>query len=174
MTTDTGTANDAAGLYGRFGAPLPPGLEGPAGVRGESAADAGVFGRSDSGLGVVGGSNGGIGVQGHAVAASGVGIQAHHVNSGTALQISNGAIRMGGVVRAAFRVTIPPNELCIVLNHPLVIGDPDALIFLTSSARDPVSAGFTFLPALGISRWDICTLTARPFPTLLSVLVIKQ
>ena len=46
VAIDTGTPNDAAAIYGRYGAPLAPGLEGPAGVRGDSAAAAGVFGRS--------------------------------------------------------------------------------------------------------------------------------
>ena len=124
VAMDTGAPNDAAAIYGRYGVPLAPGLEGPAGVRGESADTAGVFGRSDSSIGVVGGSNGGIGVQGHAVAATGVGVQAHHVAGGTALEINNGAIKVGGGVRAAFRVAVAGGSNCVFPDHPLLKNDP--------------------------------------------------
>ena len=154
VTTDSGAPNDAAGLYGRFGAPLPPGLEGPAGVRGESAASAGVFGRSDSAIGVVGGANGGIGVQGHAVAASGVGIQAHHVNGGTALEINNGTIRGRHRPVCVHRHCFRDQTNARGIDLPILRGNPNALVFVTPKRFGyTVSAGYdtTFTP-----QWIIC------------------
>jgi hypothetical protein len=174
--TDTGVVGDAAALYGRFGAPLPPGIEGAAGVRGESAATAGVFGRSATGIGVVGGANTGIGVQGHAVAASGIGMQAHHLEGGTAFEINNGSIKVAGAVRAAFRVTLPGGGVpgntfaCTHVSHPLLDFDPTALVLVTPHFNGNAIAKFDTGDPPG--RWEFCGQNAVGGPA--SVLVIKQ
>ncbi len=135
VAADTAPPNDAAGGYGRFGAPLPPGLEGPAGVRGESDADAGVYGRTTSGIGVVGGAHTGIGVQGHGVTVGSTGVQAHHVAGGTALEINNGGLKVAGAVRAAFEHVEPHPVTCSLIDHPLTNGDFDALLFVTTRSQ---------------------------------------
>ena len=168
VAIDTGTPNDAAAIYGRYGVPLPPGLEGPAGVRGESAASAGVFGRSDSAIGVVGGANGGIGVQGHAVAAAGIGVQAHHVNGGTALEINNGSVKVSGTVRSAFSVPIPTGS-CDTISHPLLNGDPTALVFVTPQESHNYGSAEYFN-----GSWLICMDGPGSGPRPVAVLVIKQ
>ncbi len=169
--TDTGTANDAAAIYGRFGEALPPGLEASAGLRGESATSVGVYGRTVSGFGVIGGAQTGYGVQGHGVTAGATGVQAHNVAGGTALEINNGAIRVAGAVRPAFRTTLPPlasttSWACIPANHPLLPNDDaNALVFIT-----PHYLGSAIALRLG-SEWHLCG-NGEGGPA--SVLVIKQ
>lgn len=174
VASDTGTPDDAAGIYGRFGAPLPPGLEGSAGVRGESDANAGVYGRSTSGFGVVGGSHTGIGVQGHGVAAGSIGVQAHHVAGGTALEINNGTIKVAGAVRAAFSVPGPfsGQNVCTSIDNPLTNGDSQALLFVTSQSRGS-GLSVDYHGSSDGARWYIC----NPGATIdgpVNVLVIKR
>lgn len=163
VTTDTGAANDAAGLYGRFGAPLAAGPESPAGVRGESDQHVGVFGRTSFG----------VGVHGQAASAGGIGVQASHVNGGTALSLDNGAIRVTGNVRAAFSVTLPSAGACSTVNHVLLNNDPNALVFVTTRSSD-YWASATY-GAAGPGLWAICTrTTGTPSGSIqVAVLVIK-
>jgi hypothetical protein len=168
--TDTGTANDAAAVYGRFGEALPPGPEAPAGLRGESATSVGVYGRTTSGFGVIGGAQTGYGVQGHGVTAGATGVQAHNVAGGTALEINNGTIRVAGAVRAAFRVDLPVADTnswwCILPNHPLLPNDdPNALVLITPHyLGSAVAWRFN-------GQWEFCSSGGGGQA---SVLVIKQ
>lgn len=172
VASDTGTPNDAAGIYGRFGAPLPPGIEGNAGIRGESDANAGVYGRTTSGFGVVGGAHTGIGVQGHGVTGGSIGVQAHHVAGGTALEINNGALRVGGAVRTAFVVTVNGDPTCMGLDHPLLNNDPDAIVFV--AGKDTYTPLVTFYNRYNFD-WHVCAATGfMAAGTRVSVLVIKQ
>ncbi len=182
VTSDTGTANDAAGVYGRFGAPIAP-LESaaPAGVRGDSGANVGVYGLSATGFGVAGGAQTGVGVQGYAVAGAGsIGVQAVHTAGGTALEINNGTIKVAGEVRAAFSLPGPflggaggGNSVCTQIDHLLTNGDPYALLFVTSqSSGTGLSVKYGGLSG-GSSYWAICN-TGLTIAGAVNVLVIKQ
>ncbi len=172
VATDTGTPNDAAAIYGRYGVPLAPGLEGPAGVRGESDANAGVYGRTASGIGVVGGAHNGIGVQGHGIAAGSIGVQAHHVGGGTALEINNGGIKVAGPVRAAFEHSETQPVNCSLIDHPLTNGDGNALVFAIARAQ-PIATFVQWFQ--GPSRWAICSVSGASIAGVeFNVLVIKQ
>jgi hypothetical protein len=179
VTTDTGTSNDAAGLYGRFGGELASISPAPAGVRGDSTANVGVMGLTDTGFAVVGGAGTGTGVQGYATSgANSIAVQAVHVSGGTALEINNGAIKVAGAVRAAFRVTIPAGGMpgisfvCTHINHPLLNFDPDAIVLATAHyfGTGTLTAVLDTFDPLG--RWQFCG--QSQFGGQASVLVIKQ
>ena len=157
---------DAGGVPLEFWTPLPAIRTGGALISGFS-----VFGRSDSSIGVVGGSNGGIGVQGHAVAATGVGVQAHHVAGGTALEINNGAIKVGGGVRAAFRVAVAGGSNCVFPDHPLLKNDPQALVFV--SPTEVFNEAFALYSSIA-GQWVICFSAVSASQRNVSVLVIQQ
>jgi hypothetical protein len=182
VASDTGTPNDAAGVYGRFGAPIAP-LESaaPAGVRGDSGANVGVYGLSATGFGVAGGAQTGVGVQGYALGGAGsIGVQAVHGAGGTALEINNGTIKVAGDVRAAFTLPGPflggaggGNSVCTQVDHPLLNGDPYALLFLTSqSSGGGLSVKFAALSG-GAPYWAICN-AGLTIAGAVNVLVIKQ
>jgi hypothetical protein len=181
VATDTGAANDAAGLYGHFGGALAISSAAPAGVRGDSASRVGVYGLTDTGFGVAGGAGSGVGVQGYAGAA-GIGLQAVNLDGGTALDINNGSIKVSGGVRAAFVATIPAGSLCTdPFNHPLLNDDPNALVFVTPQVSVSDYRGYAgaamYAPSLG--RWYICHAgvgdPGSPYvPLRMAVLVIKQ
>jgi hypothetical protein len=171
VATDTGTANDAAGLYGRFGAPIALQSPAPAGVHGDSAARVGVMGLTDTGHGVVGGAGTGVGVQGYASSgANSIAMQAVHLDGGTALEIRNGTIKVSGDVRTAFIVTLP-SAGCHLVDHPLLNGDPNALVFVTAKRESYYSAANW---ASFYDRWGICAIGASTGPTPVMVLVVKQ
>jgi hypothetical protein len=172
VTTDTGTPNDAAGLFGHFGGPLGLTSPGPAGVVGESPANVGVMGLTDTGFGTVGGADTGVGVQGYATnpGANSIAVQAVHINGGTALEIHNGAIRVAGAVRAAFTWTVTSADKCSTLDHPLTNGDPNAILFATSRSS---TVGVSLFYSIADQRWAVC---ADGFQNgdRVNVLVIKQ
>ena len=174
---DTGTSNDAAGLFGRFGGA--PALSSPAsaGVHGESAGRVGVLGLTDTGVGVTGGAGIGVGVQGYATTtgANSIAVQAVHLDGGTALDIRNGTARVSGTVRTAFTLTLGSAGTCWPVDHPLLNDDPTALVFVTPR-RLFYSGGAESSPAPAhVPRWYICTVGAvSATPIEVSVLVIKQ
>ncbi len=57
------------------------------------------------------------------------------VSGGTALEINNGTIKVSGTVRAAFRWASlrrrASGGVCSIVSHPLLNGDPDALVLVT-------------------------------------------
>jgi hypothetical protein len=172
VATDTGAPNDAAGLYGRFGGALAISSAAPAGVRGDSATRVGVYGLTDSGFGVAGGASSGVGVQGYA-GATGIALQAVNLDGGTALEVRNGAIRVSGDVRAAFRVTVPGTGggaqfACTGVSHPLLDSDPAALVFVTPHFTGSAYARYEALASV----WSVCgnSFSANQ----VSLLVIKQ
>ncbi len=178
VTADTGTPNDAAGLYGRFGGPLALTSPAPAGVHGASPANVGVMGLTDTGFGTVGGADTGVGVQGYATGgANSIAVQAVHLNGGTALNIHNGTIKMSGGVRSAFTFTVPSigaSSNCWAIAHPLLTNDPNALVFVTSQTVGKPALSVSYFS--GVSGWLVCTTTGILFTggDKLSVLVIKQ
>ena len=102
-----------------------------------------------------------------------MGVQAHHVAGGTALEINNGSVRVGGTVRAAFVVTVPANGSCVTPSHPLLDNDPTAILFVTPLTLSGWGAAHYSLVEPG--RWSICK--ANPLissPSPMAVLVIKQ
>ena len=153
VATDTGTPDDAAALFGRFGGALALASPASAGVHGESSASVGVLGLTDTGLGVVGGAGTGVGVQGYATdGPDSIAMQAFHLNGGTALDVRNGALMVSGAVRSAFRVTIPTGFNCITIDHPLLNNDPEALLFVTPEESFEGSASY----GLGSLKWSVC------------------
>jgi hypothetical protein len=179
VTADTGTPNNAAALLGHFGGPLALTSPAPAGVVGESPANVGVMGLTDTGFAVVGGADTGVGVQGYATnpGPNSIAVQAVHINGGTALDIYNGSIKVSGTVRTAFTYTAPFDGTapsCRAISHPLLDGDPTALVFVTSQN--------SLKPALGINYvggpfgWVLCTGASAVLVggDKVNVLVIKQ
>jgi hypothetical protein len=175
--TDTGTAGDAAAVFGQFGGSTGFTAPGSAGVRGDSAELIGVMGTTNSGWGVVGGAGAdGIAVQGYAEGANSVGVHAVHAAGGTALDVNNGAIKVSGAVRPAFVWTVPPADhlsSCTNIDHPLTNGDPNAILFVTYRSID-VSKYFTVGYRGDIQQWRACTGVAMGAGNQLGVLVIKQ
>lgn len=171
VATDTGAAHDAAGVYGHFGGALTITSAAAAGVRGDSATRVGVYGLSDTGFGVAGGAGSGVGVQGYADA-GGIAVQAVNLGGGTALEVRDGAIRVSGVMRTAFRVAAPAGPgpsgswFCTALAHPLL--DSDALVYVSPHfLATAVARPDPFIPRL----WELCHTGAGG---QVSVLVIKQ
>ena len=178
VSTDTGAASDAAAIFGQFGSSTGFPTPGSAGVRGDSAEVAGVMGTTNSGWGVVGvaGSDG-TGVQGYAQGTNSVGVRAIHAQGGTALEINNGAIKVSGGVRAAFRVNVLAGGtaggtwVCTGVNHPLLNNDPNALVLVT-----PHYPGYTMMEVFQFPfsppSWVVCG--QSQFGGQATVLVIKQ
>ncbi len=132
MNTDTGGAlGDSAAVFGQFGDASGWFSPGSAGVRGDSAAESGVVGTTGSGEGVVGIASSGIGVY---ASAGGRGVYARTNDGGTALEVSNGAIRVSGAVTPAFvHITTAGNigATTTRIDHPLTDNDPNAILFVT-------------------------------------------
>jgi hypothetical protein len=173
VTTDAGAGGDAAAVFGQFGGGTGFTAPGSAGVRGDSAEVVGVMGTTNSGWGVVGaaGANG-IGVQGSAEGPNSIGVHALHDGGGTALDIDNGAIKVSGSVRAAFKVTLPIGSSCLVLDHPLLNNDPTAMVFISPASFHPQSGVYYDTPS---NKWGLCVYRSELDPPLnVSVLVIKQ
>jgi hypothetical protein len=173
VATDTDTPNDAAAVYGRFGAPMTLTPAAPAGVRGESTANVGVYGLSDSGFGVAGGAQTGVGVQGYSDS-TGIAVQAVNVAGGTALEINNGTLKVAGAVRTAFTVPGPfaGGNSCKGVLNPLIDGDPQAMLFVTSQDGGG-GLSVDFINLGGGPIWFICNAGAT-IQGAVNVLVIKQ
>jgi hypothetical protein len=127
------------------------------GVSGQSTSGIGLRGEVNTGFGAQGSASGalGRGVQGNATGDSGIGVggYASRVNgigvyaegaqpAGTALAVSNGGIRVLGAGRntstAAFIHRVSTTGPSSAIDHPLINGREDAMIFVTHrSAGDP-------------------------------------
>lgn len=107
--------------------------------------------------GVHGLSSTSTGVMGETQSAAGIGVDARYSGTGigTALQLYNGAIKIGGQTRAAFVHTATstniwgPINAATEINNPLCNGDSTAMVFITHTA--PASAS---LPTF-VSWWHI-------------------
>lgn len=154
----------------------------------------GVYGATPSGIGVNGYSNTGIGVFGTS-AGPGAGVFASHtgdVTTGPALQIEGG-IKVSGTHRAAFVHTISETARTSTIDHPLVNGRPDAILFVTERAvrkTNPISGfpellccsvtqvgvvyAYSFLPGPG--QWVLVANGSETFEqgTQFNILVINQ
>jgi hypothetical protein len=180
VTTDTGdVGDDAAAVFGQFGAASGFDRPGNAGLRGDSATDTGAMGTSRSGTGVRGLTDQGVGVEGHAEA--GTGVRASHGRGGTALEIANGAVRVSGSLRPAFvhesrSGNTGGDSTCI--DHPLTNGEPEAMVLVTHRWG---GSGIN-IPAVGVfyepqsRRWCIFTEggSSMPLGIPFNVLVITQ
>jgi hypothetical protein len=124
----------------------------------------GVWGsHAGSGWGVNGTTVAGIGVRGVATASGGVGVRASGLApTGIALEIVGGAIRVAGAgpgtTTPVFVHVISPANSCngseTVFDHPLVNGDPDAILIVTS--RAPMGFRLWYGTMCGISdRWGL-------------------
>lgn len=170
MNNDPDQQGDAAAVYGLYGGDSGFTAPGSAGVRGDSFGAVGVMGTTASGWGVVGGARSyGIGVQGYAEGGESVGVHAVHASGGTALDINNGAIKVSGAVRSAFVWTITTLGSCNQIDHPLLNGDPNALVFVAARSYGAPAVEPDFFNG----RWSVCASLLSPGEQI-SVLVIKQ
>ncbi len=111
------------------------------GVYGFSETQPGVGGQSDTGAGVAGASNTGPGMRAESLA-----------TVGTALEVSNGAIKVSGTVRPAFQHTATAANISsnlTELDHPLLNGNPSAMVFVTH-IYGPGSASVYHPHAIGV------------------------
>ena len=180
VNSDTGdVGDDAAAVFGQFGAGSGFDRPGNAALRGDSATDTGTLGTSRSGAGVRGLADGGVGVEGHAE--TGTGVRASHGRGGTALEIANGALRMSGSVRPAFvhessGGNTSGDSTCI--DHPLTNAQPEAIVLVTHR----FGGSGVNVPAVGVyyasERGQWCVFTeggsAMPHGIPFNVLVITQ
>jgi hypothetical protein len=117
-------------------------------------------------------------VQGYAEGTGSVGVHAVHAGGGTALDINNGSIKVSGGVRAAFVTTLPLPGNCQLQDHPLLNGDPNALVFVTvqGTLTDWIGFSASTLYAPPTGGWFICMDGAYvpSTPLRVHVLVIKQ
>lgn len=183
VTSDTGPAlYQAAAIHGRFGASTGNASPGNAGVHGESHSDTGVLGTSYDtyGAGVRGFSQLGYGVAGHSE--GGTGVFASSAGFGTALAISNGAIKVEGPTRPVFRhVSSVANVFGNLthIDHPLTNLDPTAMLVVTHEFAAGAAA---YIGAVGIyydntqGKWAIFREDTAAMPTgmIFNVLVVKQ
>jgi hypothetical protein len=180
VNADTGdVGDDAAALFGQFGAGSGFERPGNAAIRGDSAADSGIMGTSRSGAGVRGVADSGVGVEGHAE--GGVGVRASHARGGTALEIANGGLRVSGSLRPAFvHVSDGSNtrgdSTCI--DQPLTNGQSEAIVLVTHRWG---GSGVN-IPTVGVyyeggsRRWCVFTESGAGMPlgVPFNVLVITQ
>jgi hypothetical protein len=201
------TGNGVFGMSGITGVTGMSSGSGPAyGVYGQTAngsgvtllPTAGVWGDSSSGDGVAGLSNSGAGVYGAATSASGVGVWADGSGpTGTALKISNGAIKVPGAgissttpifIHKATAATIPvtaPQQT--IIDNPLTNGDPNAILIVTPNynpggtvvAFNSKPIGVFYTGSMGNSfanKWGIFNLDisqAMQVNATFNVLVVK-
>jgi hypothetical protein len=184
------TASGAVGVLGRVTSIAPGGNS--AAVRGVNEGTAtlgiGVWGsQAGGGWGVNGTTVSGIGVRGAASSSAGVGVRAvGSGTTGTALEISSGAIRVTGagvgtntaatvlVVGATPLCGFPPTRL--VLDNPYANDDPDAIVMVTPSTG-ATTAYVSYNATAGScpgGRWLVSTLdTNIDSGDRFNVLVIK-
>jgi hypothetical protein len=77
-----------------------------------------------------------------------------HAGGGTALDINNGSIKVSGAVRAAFVYQNAVTQLCAPIDHPLLNGDPNAMVFVTTKNGRGTAASVVY--DLVPSQWSIC------------------
>lgn len=151
----------------------------------------GVWGsQAGSGWGVNGTTVSGIGVRGVASSSTGVGVRATGAGpTGIALEIAGGAIRVAGAGEGTFTPvfvqvptqanscggTFPSTTTTTMIDHPLLNGDPDAILLVTPQGvtRFRVLYG----PYCGfVDRWGIYSpdgLGTANGPTRFHVMVVK-
>ncbi|MCK9519396.1 MAG: hypothetical protein M0R74_10310 [Dehalococcoidia bacterium] len=130
----------------------------------EGVGDAIVGNNAGAGGGVRGIStaNGGTGVRGDATGEGGI---AGQFMGETALDI-NGAIRVWGPVRPAFRITVETGtNTCawgggaVIIDHSMANGDPNALLFVTAlttgGATGDVVVGYNIGSGCPVDKWVI-------------------
>jgi hypothetical protein len=175
---------DAAAIFGQWGTASGWGSPGSAGVRGDSATGAGVLGTTASGTGVAGVAATGLGVT--AYAESGTALRARTNTGTTAIEIDNGAIKVSGSVRPAFQHVAAGGAGGNIsgnvtrLDHPLLNGDPNALVFVEHVYQEPTSG--VYLPdGVGVyyaaGQWSIYredVTQNMPSGAKFNVLVVKQ
>jgi hypothetical protein len=200
----SGFSSTGNGVFGTSGITGVTGISsgsGPAyGVYGQTAngsgvtllPTAGVWGDSSSGDGVAGLSNSGAGVYGAATSASGVGVWADGSGpTGTALKISNGAIKVPGAgissttpifIHKATAATIPGGATQrTIIDNPLTNGDPNAILIITPNYNPGAAGNVTNNHATGVfydvtlSKWGIYNvdLQAMQVNATFNVLVVK-
>ncbi len=169
-----------AAVAGRFGDSSGVISPGRAGVWGDSGNEAGVIGTSAGGNGVLGFAYTGVGV--HGLTTSGTALRAEHSAGGTALELVNGAIRVSGATRPAFRHLATVSNVVgnlTRIDHPQTNLDPAAILFV----NHVFAVGATvYTSALGVyydegeSKWTIFNedLSSMPVGAIFNVLVVKQ
>lgn len=152
------------------------------GVLGQSQSGAAIGGVSFTGVGVGGTSLASVGVQGQS--SSGTAVLAEVLTGGgTALDVRNGGLRVSGATRPVFQHTTTAGNTAghvTTLDHPLLNGDPNAMVFLTHAyvvgalVNDPHEKSVWYDTAL--ARWRVYhdDLTAMPVNLRLNVLVVTQ
>jgi hypothetical protein len=159
-----------------------------------SGDGAAITGRRDETAGVgdaiIGTNNGaGAGVRGTSNATAGEGVRGTATGefgvggsfTGTTALDVNGAIRVWGPVRPAFRVTVDvgtntcSSDNAVVIDHPMANGDPDALLFVTAlatgGATGDVVVGYNLGGDCPADKWGIVgVLDGQEY----NVLVIKD
>jgi len=198
----------APGLAVEWGPPaaFPPVL--PAGIFATSRDNTAIVGASETMTGVAGSSTGGIGVGGltftgeavygqsldtgigvHARTVTGTGLLTETVSGSTALEIRSGSIKVSGTTRPVFQHTATGGAGGNIvgnltrLDHPLLNGDPNALVFVEHVYQSPgsnvyVPGGVGVYYDTAIDRWTIfrddASLPAMPVGARFNVLVVKQ
>ena len=105
-----------------------------AGVVGISSTHVGVYGLSDTHAGVGGQSQSGPGVVGVSMAGPGVRAESLAGSDGTALEVTNGALKVSGAVRPVFQHTTTAANVSsnlTRLDHSLLNGNPAAMVLVT-------------------------------------------
>jgi hypothetical protein len=185
LTNTTGVGLVGKGSNGVRGESPLSGGNGVVGIADNGANAYGVWGLSMSGFGVVGQGNRG-GVFGTSNTPGGAGVSAQGSGpAGTALQITNGAIKVTGAglntATAAFVVQAPSAVNSIFIDNPLTNNDCNAILIVTpravegSSSAKPVFV-VCRLRAGGAHKWAISTIDFSAFGSTdmyYNVLVIK-
>jgi hypothetical protein len=182
-------------LRAEYGAPAVTGTGTASAVFATSQSGVAIAGATDGGVGVLGfagGSPSGVAIDASSTAAiavrarafgGSVGVVAQHDSGKTALEVSNGAVKVSGSVRPAFQHTTTAAKTAghvTTLDHPLLNGDPVAMVFTMhayvpgATVNDPKEKSVWYDTALG--RWRIYHDDLSPMPLNLrfNVLVVKQ
>ena len=152
-------------------------------VRNNANLGVGVQGEvADTGWGVRGIAGIGIGVEGEANTEGGAGVSAKAAVPGATALLIQGSIGVHGTTRPAFiHVVNNTSGNHAVLDHPLLNGDPNAILIVTyvRSSTEPhpvINAPFGVSYDNGVGRWRIFRADGNPMPldARFNVLVIKQ
>ena len=156
----------------------------------QGGSGCGVYGETPSGFGVYGlttASTGtAVGVRGETFSTTGVGVVAKYSGTGlgTALEISNGAIKVSGTNKAAFvHTATPANKLSANgtdVDNAMCNGDPNCILIVTQKLN-PSGIVYNNSP-IGVyynttrTKWEIFNENnvAIPDNAQFNVLVIKQ
>lgn len=182
-------------LRAEYGTPAATGAGTGSAVFATSMSGVAIAGATDGGVGVLGyagGSPSGVAIDASSTAAiavraraygASVGVVAQHDSGKTALEVSNGAVKVSGSVRPAFQHTTTAANTAghvTTLDHPLLNGDPNAMVFAMhayvpgATVNDPKEKSVWYDTAL--AKWRIYhdDLSSMPLNLRFNVLVIKQ